>query len=668
MTLQGPDKIKKFIFKKKRSLGSEIFFDEDRGLKENMGDTLEARFAEENIGLDVLSGDDKKQDQNIEKKVDSKNVNYLFIIALVVILILLGKIIYLQVFNGAYYRELAEGNRIRIHSTKAQRGVFFDRLGRQLVKNIPVFSLHLIPADLPRSEKDQEKIYENLSRIVELDVDKIKEKIKETPIFSYQPIVAKEGVDHQTAILLKIASEELPGVLLETDYRREYIIENDNFLTSLSHVLGYTGKISPDELSLLDKEGYLLTDYLGKYGLENNFEAALRGKYGKKQVEVNALGKESKVVSEIESSAGNNVILTIDLDLQKKAEEVLTEELTKNELYRGSVVILQPQTGEVLALVSLPSFNNNDFSYGISSDKYDELITNPNKPLFNRSISGEYPPGSTLKPIIASAALEEGIINRNTTFNSVGGLAIKTWFFPDWKAGGHGLTNVKKAIAESVNTFFYFIGGGFEDFVGLGVARIRDYASQFGLGQRTGIELPGEASGFLPSKEWKEEVKDERWYVGDTYHLSIGQGDVLVTPLQVAREISVFANSGTLFKPHLVKSVINQQKEIILDVKPEVISSNIVREEHIETIRQGLRQAVISGSARRLSTLPVKVAGKTGTAQWSQEGTPHSWFTCFAPFDEPQLAIAVLVEEGGEGNDVALPVAQKILEWWFAPK
>jgi len=265
---------------------------------------------------------------------------------------------------------------------------------------------------------------------------------------------------------------------------------------------------------------------------------------------------------------------------------------------------------------------------------------------------------------MAIAGLSEGIISEWTSFNSVGGIGIGQWFFPDWKAGGHGLTSVRKAIAESVNTFFYYLGGGYEDFVGLGINTMVKYFRLFGLGEQTGIDLAGEVDGFLPSKEWKEKVKGERWYIGDTYHLAIGQGDLLVTPLQVANFTSVFANSGTLYRPRLIKSVLSDDDKVIKEFESEIIRQDFIDPYNMQIIRQGMRQTVTSGSATSLQAVPVSVAGKTGTAQWSSKKSPHTWFTGFAPYDNPEIVITVLVEEGGEAS-VAVPITKEILTWYF---
>lgn len=269
---------------------------------------------------------------------------------------------------------------------------------------------------------------------------------------------------------------------------------------------------------------------------------------------------------------------------------------------------------------------------------------------------------------MAAAALEEGVITEKTSFLSSGGLRIGQWFFPDWKAGGHGTTNVKKAIAESVNTFFYIIGGGFQDFIGLGIERIVKYEKMFGLGAQTGVDLPGEASGFLPSKEWKERVKNESWYIGDTYHASIGQGDVTATPLQIAVFTSFFANGGKIYRPHFVKEILDSKDNLVKEIKEDPIKEGFISDYNVKVVREGMRQTVTAGSARSLSLLPVEVAGKTGTAQWSSKKDPHAWFIGFAPYNDPQISFTILVEEGKEGSSVAVPIARQFLEWYFGER
>jgi len=598
------------------------------------------------------------------------NFNYLpkiiFVLALFMAIIL-ARVAWLQIIKGDYYYNLAEGNRIRIARIEANRGIIYDSSNRPLVRNVANFLLYFVPADLPENEQEKRSIIELLSQILgtlsPADIENILTAVKPKSLESYQPLFVTDNIEYNKAMLLYLESDKMPGVYLSNKTKREYNLSS----LSLSHILGYTSKINQAELDKYGSE-YLPIDYIGKTGIENFWENELKGQSGKKQIEVDALGKEKKIINQLAGADGHNLVLSIDIDLQKKLEETITNALKKSKLNKACAIALDPNNGEILALVSLPSYNNNLFARGITNDEYQALVSHPDQPLFNRCTSGEYPSGSTIKPVLAAAALEEGIINENTSFISTGGLRIGEWFFPDWKVGGHGVTNVRKAIAESVNTFFYYIGGGYGDFVGLGIDRMVRYEKIFGLGKQTGIDIIGEAKGFLPTKDWKETIKGERWYVGDTYHAAIGQGDITVTPLQVANYTAVFANGGLLYRPHFIRQVLSSDDKIIRQVDHKPIKSNVVSSENIKIVREGMRQAVAAGSARSLASAPVAVAGKTGTAQWSSNKPNHAWFTGFAPYDKPQIVITILIEQGGEGSSVAVPIAREVLEWYFSNK
>ena len=598
------------------------------------------------------------------------NFNYLpkiiFVLALFMAIIL-ARVAWLQIIKGDYYYNLAEGNRIRIARIEANRGIIYDSSNRPLVRNVANFLLYFVPADLPENEQEKRSIIERLSQILgtlsPADIENILTAVKPKSLESYQPLFVTDNIEYNKAMLLYLESDKMPGVYLSNKTKREYNLSS----LSLSHILGYTSKINQAELDKYGSE-YLPIDYIGKTGIENFWENELKGQSGKKQIEVDALGKEKKIINQLAGADGHNLVLSIDIDLQKKLEETITNALKKSKLNKACAIALDPNNGEILALVSLPSYNNNLFARGITNDEYQALVSHPDQPLFNRCTSGEYPSGSTIKPVLAAAALEEGIINENTSFISTGGLRIGEWFFPDWKAGGHGVTNVRKAIAESVNTFFYYIGGGYGDFVGLGIDRMVRYEKIFGLGKQTGIDIIGEAKGFLPTKDWKETIKGERWYVGDTYHAAIGQGDITVTPLQVANYTAVFANGGLLYRPHFIRQVLSSDDKIIRQVDHKPIKSNVVSSENIKIVREGMRQTVAAGSARSLASAPVAVAGKTGTAQWSSNKPNHAWFTGFAPYDKPQIVITILIEQGGEGSSVAVPIAREVLEWYFSNK
>lgn len=606
-----------------------------------------------------------RKKETVGRSFDINKVFKINLALLIFFCFILGRAGWLQIVRGRYYYELAEGNRIRVERIEAKRGVIYDRAVRPLVRNSANFLLYFVPADLPKDKIEQkktiQKVSEYLGDVKAEDINNSLAKVKLGSLESYQPLFIADNIEYEKALALYLAADAMPGVVLTIKTRREYILSS----LSLSHILGYTGKINETELAKYGQE-YLPIDYIGKTGIENFWENEIKGLNGKKQIEVDALGKEKKIISQEPGEDGHNLVLSIDIQLQKKLEESLTSALKKLRLNKACAIAIDPNNGEVLAMISLPSYNNNDFAHGLTQAEYQRISEHPDQPLFNRCVSGEYPSGSVIKPVIAAAGLEEKVINENTSVLSSGGIRIDQWFFPDWKAGGHGLTDVRSAIANSVNTFFYYLGGGYQDFAGLGLDRLVKYEKLFGLNAQSGIDLLGEADGFLPSKEWKEKTKGEKWYIGDTYHVSIGQGDILVTPLQVADYTAVFANGGALYRPHLIKQILNNQDKLIGEVENKPIRENIVSKKNIEIVRQGMRQTITSGSAQSLQGAPVAVAGKTGTAQWSSTKPPHAWFTGFAPYDKPQIVLTILIEQGGEGSAVAVPIAKEVLDWYFS--
>lgn len=581
-----------------------------------------------------------------------------------VVVLLLSRLLWLQMVQGAYYRDMANGNRLRLEHLEASRGTIYDSTGKALVHNVANFLLYCVPADLPKDPGERwallQKLEQDTGAFSAAEVTAEIEKINPTQLEYYQPLFLADNLAYEKALSIYLQSFSLPGIVLSNKNRREYELP----ALSFSHLLGYTGKISEKELDTR-KDSYLAIDYIGKTGLEKAWETELRGTPGVKQIEVTALGKEKSIVSETPSVPGNDLILSINAEAQQKLESIMNEELQKLNRTRGVAIVTNPNTGEIIAMVSLPTFDDNVFARGITQAEYQTLETSEDKPLFNRAVSGEYASGSTIKPVVAGAALEEHVIDAATSFLSNGGLRVGQWSFPDWKAGGHGLTNVRKAIAESVNTFFYYIGGGYNDFTGLGIDRMVSYFKKFHLGSSLGIDLPSEATGFVPTKEWKESTKKEQWYIGDTYHVAIGQGDLIVTPLQVAAYTMYFANGGTIYTPHLVSEVKTPEGGMVKKIQPRVLAKNIISPANTEIIREGMRDTATIGSARSLTALPVSSAGKTGTAQWSSKKDPHAWFTGFAPYENPQVTITVLVEEGKEGSVAATPIAREFLQWYF---
>ncbi len=603
--------------------------------------------------------DDNHKNRRIGTSVKNRTLQIAFLIMVLGLIAVAARAAHIQVIEGRYYAELAEGNRSRIEWVPTERGVMFDRNGNPVVGNAPRFTVTVTPADLPRDPAERRLAIGRISEMLSMNPRDIEDHLATYSQTSTVAVPVAENVSHEQAVLTDIASIRWPAIQLVKGIRREYYLTETS--RSMSHILGFEGSVSEEDLENSD---YLPTDLIGRTGLERSYESVLRGTHGRRRIEVDALGSRKTVIAEESGVPGKNLILCIDSELQEKAEEVLLGALEKLDKNRGSVVIMDPNTGEVLAMVSLPSFDNNLFARGISTEEYQAMAEDENNPLFPRAIGASLPSGSTFKLVVAAAALSEGIVTPRTTFLSSGGIAVGRWFFPDWKAGGHGLTNLYKAISESVNTYFYIIGGGYEEHDGLGMTKIIEYARRFGLGATNGIDLPGEGGGFLPSKEWKLETKGERWYDGDTYHLAIGQGDILVTPLQIATMTAAFANGGKLIQPHVVNAVITQNGERI-DMPVNVINDSVVDSEYIHHVRQGMRDSVLYGSSRSLSLLPVSAAGKTGTAQWSSTKDTHAWFTSFAPFEEPEIVVTVSIEEGGEGSVAAAPVARDIMAWYF---
>jgi len=596
--------------------------------------------------------------------VDEKKLRAFFLVLAAGLVLIALRVTQVQLVLGDYYQRQAEGNRTRTVWTPSPRGILYDRNGTTLVRNVPSFTATLLTGDLPDDKMERSRIITRLAAILDRPAADIENEVAAAADRTDGVLVIGERLTHDQAILIAIESARYGCVNLVVGTRRDYLAVKQ--VNSLSHIIGFEGRPTAAELESATTH-YLPSDYVGKTGLERRYEQTLRGNYGKQVVEVDALGRKKKIITEEGGSPGQNLVLSIDVDLQRQAEVILKEQLRAAGQRRGSVVVLEPRTGEVLALVSVPDFDSNLFAQGISTEDFRRLAEDKDNPMFPRAIAASLPAGSTFKLVVAAAALEEGIISANTSILSTGGIHIDRWFFPDWRAGGHGPTNVTKAIAESVNTFFYAVGGGLDQMTGLGVDRIIRYAEKFGLGRTSGLDLYGEGSGFLPSKDWKEKTKGESWYIGDTYHLAIGQGDILVTPLQIASMTAVFANGGRLIRPRIVNAVISGDGERTIN-ESEVIDDQVVGPDAIGVVRRGMRQAVTVGSARSLAGLPVAVAAKTGTAQWSSSRPTHAWFTSFAPYDDPELVVTVVIEEGGEGSQTAAPVAARLYSWYYGSR
>ncbi|MFH1508971.1 MAG: penicillin-binding protein 2 [bacterium] len=601
-----------------------------------------------------------------------KKLRYLAIILFLPLLIIFGRLVYLQGYMSDSFMAQAEENRIRKIVVRAPRGIIYDRYGEILVKNVPSFDLEIVPFDVPKDDSDRESQFYTIASEAKISLDEIVKAYEEKDPLSHEPVLIKEGIEREEALTLETNLQDITFAQIAKNPIREYI-EPELY----AHILGYMGKLTKEEFDAnrdSEKE-YLFNDYIGKNGLEYYYEDYLRGYNGVKYVEVDVHGREKNVIASKEGVAGDDVVLEIDAGLQDRILQALNDSMSKMNLNKGVVIASDPITGEILAMVSLPSFDNNNFARGISQDDYNNLINNTSKPLLNRAIQGTYPPGSTIKPVVAAAALQENIVSAGTIIVDRGAISVPNKYNPDivyefvgWDRSGLGAMTVTSAIAKSSDIYFYTVAGGDGDIKGLGVKKLADYYENFNLGKKVGIDLPGEESGLVPNPDWKEEVIGEAWYQGDTYHMGIGQGDVLTTPLQVLHWTASIANHGNQRQPHLLKKTINTAGEEN-NVEPKTIKKNFISDTNMDYVRQGMKETVEYGSGVRLKSLPVSAGGKTGTAQFSNNESTHAWFTAFAPFDNPEIAIVVLVEGGaeggGEGHDTAVPVAYDVLNWYF---
>jgi len=606
-------------------------------------------------------------EKKFEVPLSKKILKGFLIFAVVLLFILFAKTFQFQVLENKKFSALANENKFIIHSIRAARGVIYDSKGEQIVFNKPSFDLILDKRKLPSSDFEKTKVLKEISEMIKENLEDLEKKINEE---QNQEVLISKDLDHQTLILLETKIAELSGFRIERNSIR-YYIEGLSF----AHLIGYTGKISAKELEK-NPEIYSVFDYIGRDGLEKSYEEVLRKNPGKTRIERDVHGNllSKEIISLPES--GKSLVLWLDSGLERKIEQVLHNIFQSTGAEKAVGVALNPKTGGVIALVSIPGYNNNLFSKGADQEALSNLLADPREPLFNRAIAGLYPTGSTIKPLVASAVLEEEIISPTKKINCKGGIAIPHRYEPevttvkqDWRT--HGWTDMRKAIAESCNVYFYTIGGGYKDQEGLGPSRIKKYLELFGWGNKTEIDLSGEVRGLIPFPEWKKEVKKEPWWDGDTYNLSIGQGDIKVTPLQVANAFAAIANGGTLYKPRVVKEIVDSEKNLIEEIKSEILKEGFINPENLEIVRQGMRRAVTGenspyASSVLLNSLPVSAAAKTGTAQTSRPDYYHNWVTVFAPYDDPQIVLTIMIENVKGLQSAALPVAKEVLEWYFS--
>ena len=570
------------------------------------------------------------------------------------------RLFYLQVINGEELRRLSENNCIRLQSTDPSRGMIFDRNGIRLVDNRPSFDLNIVLKDA----KPVEQTVKKLSKYINVPESELLSKIENNKtVSSYKPILLKKDIGRDALAAIEVRKFDLPGVIVDVKPRRHYLERQ-----TAAHLIGYLSEINADELNSGEYPGYTVGDYIGKFGIEKIFESFLQGKRGGRQVEVNVMGQVVRNLKTVDPQPGQNLYLTIDLRVQKKAEALL-------EGVAGAVVAMDPQTGQILALASSPSFDQNIFVDGMSHEQWDALVSNPLRPLENKVIHGEYPPASTFKIITAIAGLEEGVIDKSTTLHCPGYYKYGNRVYRCWRAAGHDSVNVIKALAESCDVYFYQVGQK------LGIDRLSMYAVASGLGSPTGIDLDHEAAGLIPTKEWKKRRTGVAWQGGETLSVAIGQGFDLATPLQMLVLTSAVANGGEMYKPLILKSVYSPEGSVILESKKQLAGKLPVSKKTLKIIKEGLWNVVNNkkGTAWIAHVEGFDISGKTGTAQvvgrskerglseeeLSHRLKSHAWFVAYAPSVDPQIAVSVIVEHGSHGSSTAAPIARDVIKTYF---
>jgi penicillin-binding protein 2 len=573
--------------------------------------------------------------------------------------VLLLRLWHLQILSGEDYRSMSENNRLRFVPIAASRGAILDRNGTVLVSNRPSFSLAVIPQEV----KDRADLLDKLTALLGLDRKEMEERWdKAKGRAKYYPIVLASDISRDQVEIIEENRMRLPGVEVEMKPVREYL----NGIMA-AHLFGYIGEVSEEELDRPEFEEYNPGDYIGKNGIERNWEQELHGSDGGRQLEVDARGRVLRTVSETLPTVGNSVMLTIDAAVQKSAERAFGDQA-------GAAVAMDVNSGEVLAFVSNPGFDPSLFSGKLPADKWKEYLEDKRHPLENKALTGQYPPGSTFKIISALAGLENGMIDDSSAVNCTGSYKLGSSTFKCWTRHGHGHTNLRKSLRESCDVYYYTLGER------LGVDLIAATAKKFLLGAPLGIGLNNEKGGMIPTAEWKLKRFGKRWFRGETLPVAIGQGYVLMTPIQLASMIATVANEGTIYRPHLVKRVVDSDGKQLKELKPEILGTTGISADKFRLVKQGLyavvNEAGGTGAAARLGD--VTVAGKTGTSQVvklrdSKQGTPyqfrdHALFVAFAPYEKPEIAVAVVIEHGEHGGAAAAPIAGRILRAWFDTK
>ena len=576
--------------------------------------------------------------------VSQKKIQLGFFVVASVFIVILLRLWQLQVLEGDKYRQLSENNRLRIMSTPAPRGIIFDRNGVPLVKNVPIYSVYIVYD--PATGVD----IGALSSMLGEDKQEVESLLNRKDNSPFVPIRLKQGLNFQEVARVEARRSDFPGLFIQTDVGRAY-----PFGKVGAHVIGYLGKMTPAQASSAEFSSLPPETPIGQWGIEALYDKQLRGVAGGKVIEVDALGREHRLIQEKPAVKGKDVVLSIDICMQKAVEDAFGDKA-------GSLVALKVDTGEVLALESLPSFDPNLFTHGISSEDWKQLIEDKHKPMMNRALQSQYPPGSTFKIVMAVAGLEEGVITPDTKVNCTGGISYGKWTFGCWRHGGHGVVDLHKAIRESCDVYFYEVGKR------LGIDRIHKYALGLGLGGPTGLGLQKERTGIIPSTEWKRATRGQDWYLGETFNASIGQGYVAVTPIQLALMTAAVSNGGSVLQPTLIKDPKEIHTRSKMDLNPETL----------QLLLDGLSAVVNEdgGTARVAASTLVKIGGKSGTAQVvgkkkglaGEQFMDHAWFVAVAPADKPEIALSVFVEHGGHGGSTAAPLAKKAIEAYFLNK
>ena len=581
-------------------------------------------------------------------------------VVLVLFIVLGFRLFTVQIVSSQGYADLANGNRVRETIDYAPRGKILDRNGKILAENTLSFQVSSTPFLL---ETDEAKRFADITTVASIlgdDSAALKEELEKNGLDYVLPVVVAESLSHKQALLLESKLPNLKGFSIDEIPVRKYVSA-----AAIGHIVGYSGRVSEADLENDSSRELLPTDFIGKTGVEYTFDPRLRGENGWIKYEVDALGRPIRVIDQQAPQPGEDITLSIDFEIQKSMAKSMNDQMKKSKTSRSSGVAVDPSNGEVLAMVSLPAFDNNLFSEGgIGSDDFNKLNNDPDQPLFNKALSGGFTSGSIIKPLVASAALQEKVVTPNTVIVDNGALTLPGGFtFLGWRPGGLGPMNVRSAIAWSSNIYFYTVGGGFGNIGGLGEERLTHYYREFGLGEESGINLPNETPGRVPDEAWKIENKGESWYQGDSYNISIGQGDLLISPLHITMAEAAIANNGFLLKPQIEKGVAKEvRRELPID------------KANLQIVREGMRQVLTGGTTCECTfkEVPVQVAGKSGTAETDTPGgrRPHAWFTAFAPYDktnskQPQILSTVLIEEGSGGSLYAAPVIAEAFKTYF---